>query len=91
MADKVQTVMMRGKRYKLRVVPNLPGRWGDCSPPSLPNRTIRIVAAAKDQRELETLVHEFLHACYDDLDEAPVEQGARDIARALWRMGYRRT
>jgi hypothetical protein len=39
---------------------------------------------------LETALHESLHACQWPASEARVEQTAYDIARFLWRLGYRK-
>lgn len=38
---------------------------------------------------LETLIHESLHACNWKASEENVTQTAHDIARFLWRLGYR--
>jgi len=42
------------------------------------------------QAGLETLIHEALHACDWKARENEVTDTARDIARFLWRLGYRR-
>ena len=39
---------------------------------------------------LETAIHESLHACNWSADEDKVTITARDIARFLWRLGFRR-
>ncbi len=39
---------------------------------------------------LETLIHEALHACAWRVSEKNVTVTAKDIARFLWRLGYRR-
>lgn len=38
---------------------------------------------------LETIIHECLHACNWCVGEEKIEITARDIARFLWRLGYR--
>ena len=38
---------------------------------------------------LETAIHEALHACNWHTREELVEVSAKDIARFLWRLGYR--
>jgi len=40
---------------------------------------------------LETVIHEALHACDWRAHEDRVSVTAKDIARFLWRLGYRRT
>lgn len=39
---------------------------------------------------LETAIHEALHACSWKTEEEKVEQTAKDIARFLWNLGYRK-
>jgi len=39
---------------------------------------------------LETAIHEALHACSWRSQEQTVERTAKDIARFIWRLGYRR-
>ena len=39
---------------------------------------------------LETVIHEALHACNWHASEEKVDVTARDVARFLWRLGYRR-
>ena len=64
---------------------------GACDPPKTegdPN--IYINLDRTDTRQfLETLIHESLHACHYACSEERVTQTAYDIARLLWRMGYR--
>lgn len=38
---------------------------------------------------MEVAIHEALHACDWDKSEEKVEQTGKDIARFLWRLGYR--
>ena len=39
---------------------------------------------------LETAIHESLHACSWKTNEKKVTKTARDIARFLWNLGYRK-
>ena len=39
---------------------------------------------------LETAIHEALHACRWTAREKTVDQDARDLARFLWSLGYRK-
>jgi len=39
---------------------------------------------------LETVIHEALHACRWAAHEKTVDRDAKDIARFLWRLGYRK-
>jgi hypothetical protein len=60
---------------------------GNCH---LEDRTIKVRKNLRGERELEVLIHEMLHGCYWDLDEEAIESSARNIARVLTRLGYRR-
>lgn len=54
-------------------------------------RTIKVRASLRGERRLEVVIHELLHGCHWDLDEAAIEETAEDIARVLYRLGYRVT
>lgn len=62
------------------------------------DRTISIDSRLRGIRELETILHEFEHACDQCADgrvffvhsEDYVTAKANDLARFLWRLGYRR-
>jgi hypothetical protein len=88
-AEAVMQVRMLGKRWRLRLVPNLGANRGDCDPPERPGKEIRIAAGLRGEERLEVLVHELVHAAGWHIDEAFVERFARDVARVLWRLGYR--
>lgn len=83
----VKTLKVRGKKWALRFVPNLGDSAGQCDYTGM---VIRIALGQKPQDELDTLVHEIIHAAYPDLEESAVAQGAEGVAEALWRLGYRR-
>ena len=42
-----------------------------------------------DEHAMEISIHEALHACNWNKSEEVVAQTAKDIARFLWRLGYR--
>ena len=84
-------ITIRKKRYTLRWVPRLKDKRGDCDPPHGQGKTIRIEMGQDEHLEFDTLIHEFLHAGLWDIDEEAVEQLATDMARTLWKLGYRRS
>ena len=84
-----QSHTFRGKRYKIRTVPNL-SVDADADAPHTQNKTIRVHMGLPPLRELEVILHESLHACFWVLDESVITQSAEDIARFLWRLGYRK-
>lgn len=83
-------VSVQGKRWNLRF-PRLQTARGDCDSPDKPNKQIRIDARLSGEERLEVIIHELLHAGGWHRSECYVEQEAKDIARILWRLGYRET
>lgn len=51
---------------------------------------IGISSKIKGKKELEINIHEFLHACGWFADEEWILQSGKDIAQALWELGYRK-
>jgi hypothetical protein len=62
---------------------------GTCDAPNTPGKAIRILSELKGRERLETIIHECLHAAGWELKEKSVTHAARDIARILWKLGYR--
>src|SRR5260370_33185951 len=88
-ANRVPIVILK-KRYRVsfeRLSPNL---QGECDDPTSTDKRIRIKRGLSDRETLETVIHEALHAADWQKDESWIEEVANDIARFLWRLGYRR-
>jgi hypothetical protein len=51
---------------------------------------IAVHKSLKHLIELDTTIHEMLHACAPFGDEVWVNNSASDIAKALWDLGYRK-
>jgi len=60
------------------------------SPGMIVEPELYVDATLKGQQHLEIAVHESLHACFDAATEEQVKRCGKDIARFLWRLGYRR-
>lgn len=58
---------------------------------SMADRTIKIRKSLRGERQLDVIIHELLHGCHWDLDEQAITETAEDVARVLWRLGYRRS
>jgi hypothetical protein len=88
-------VTIFGKRWKLRFtkLPPEEGGYechGECDPPETRNKEIRIEKRLGEKETLDVIIHEILHASDFYKTEDWIEPVASDIARILWRLGYRR-
>jgi hypothetical protein len=79
-------VSIRGRYYTLRFGRPITGAVGHFDPDA---KEIVISPRLKGEHKADCIVHEILHAALPDLDEEAVNQTASDIARVLWRLGYR--
>lgn len=82
------TITILGKRWTLRFTP-LRTKLGACDPPDGSSKEIVVSSQLSGCERLDTLIHEMLHAANWHLDEEFVTQCAGDIAKVLWRIGYR--
>lgn len=84
-------VTIAGRRWMIRYAParEMPGALGDCSHPPGRHPTIRIRSNLRSLRKLDAEIHELLHASRPELDEEAVDRTASEIARALWKIGWR--
>lgn len=80
---------LMGRLYALRRVANL-SCFGECDPPDLKAKEIRISTKQTEQEELDTLIHEMTHACAWFFKEEFVTEFANSLSAALWRLGYRK-
>lgn len=85
----VKMVTIAGRRWRVHFSPRLYSCDGACDLPTVAGKTITISDRLRGRRKLEVVLHEFLHAGLWSLDEGCVDELARDIAVALWRLGYR--
>ena len=60
-------------------------------PGKVRGRIIRVATWQGEQDRMDTTIHEALHALLPFADEECVTKTATDLARLLWRLGYRRT
>ena len=78
------------KRYEL-VFQKMPaGQHGECDSPDSKSKQIRISNTLKDEQLIEILLHEMLHGLNWRDSEEHIDESGRDLARVLWRLGYRR-
>lgn len=55
------------------------------------DKKIKLRISLRGEGELESIIKGALTACFPDFDEEATAETSKDIARALWRIGYRRT
>jgi hypothetical protein len=53
-------------------------------------RRIRIGTWQQDEELLDTIIHEALHCIEPNWTEERVAEASKELARLLWRLGYRR-
>jgi len=79
-----KTATFNGKKYHI-IIDNLDG---NCD---TDNKLWLVIERDLNKRiGLETAIHESLHACSWRTSEKKVEKTAKDIARFLWNLGYRK-
>lgn len=84
----VKTATFRGMRYEIKIIGPIDG-VSDC--PTDKGKPVLMVCVDIDsKRGLEALIHEALHASCWAKSEEIVSQTAKDIARFLRRLGFRR-
>lgn len=96
MTPTVHTAIFRGKRY--RIVWKVPAKHkvkgedvlGVCEPPHQKGKTICIVKSGNDKEDMDTHIHESLHASFWDIDEHIIDDVSTSITDFLWRCGYRK-
>ena len=73
---KKSKITIRGKEWTIETGRMTKGNLGICD---YEKRRIKV----KHVNDLDTIIHELLHACFYDLDEGVVDESASDIAKAL--------
>lgn len=80
---------IRGKRWRF-LRRRMRKDFGRCEHPLERDKAILIAPGLKHELELEVIVHELLHAAFWDMSEQAILEAGQDVARALWRIGYRK-
>jgi len=82
-----RTVTIFGQPWTLRYA-RLRKLCGDCNSDT---KTIRIAKGLSTETEMDTIIHECLHAAGWHIDEEFVGRFATDVARVLTELGFGRT
>lgn len=84
-------VRILGRDWRLLFSSRMPkGIVGLCEHPEEAGKTIRIKRGQNQRDELDTTIHEMLHAFGWHLSEEAVTEAANDMATILWRLGWRK-
>lgn len=89
MTRQISSHVFRGRRYKITHNPGKHRSGGCDGPPDVSGKELALDRRLKGIELLTTAIHEGLHATNWDLDESVVETTATDIAKFLWRLGFR--
>ncbi len=82
-------VTILGKRYDLVFRHQMRKHLGLCDSPQGRDKKIKIDSKLSGQEKLNVLIHEVFHAGNWHCDESHTEAFATDLARILWKLGYR--
>lgn len=85
-------VTIRGKRWNLlfQKIKKKEDCVGLCESPTKKGKRILVEKGLSEEETLRVVCHEIMHAAYWDLDEEAIDTASEDLARILWKLGYRR-
>lgn len=91
--EGISHIVLRKHRYRVILATRLGTEDyplnGDCSNPQESHRIIRYYLGLRGEERLDILIHEMLHACFWDVREEGVSEASTDIARTMWKIGFR--
>lgn len=81
------TIILRHRRYTLEQHKLPKGVFGECD---IDGRRLTIRPDLHGRPHLDTVLHEALHACLEDVSEESITETAESVTEFLWKLGYRR-
>jgi len=87
------TIRINNKNWKIKIVKSTdmsPFTLGECDDPKYAKPQIWVKRSQKPLDLMDTLIHEVLHAVRPELSEEAVLSTATTIAKALWKLNYRK-
>lgn len=87
------TVKIKKKNWKIKIVKSTemsPMTLGECDHPEHSKPEIWVKRTQKPLDLMDTVIHEVLHAVRPELSEEAVLDTATTIAKALWKLNYRK-
>jgi hypothetical protein len=87
------TLKINKKTWKIRIVKSTemsPSSLGECDDPKYAKPEIWVKRSQKPIDLMDTIIHEVLHAIRPELSEEAVLETATTVAKALWKLNYRK-
>jgi predicted metal-dependent peptidase len=87
------TLKIKKKNWKIRIVKSTEmsaASLGECDHPEYSKPEIWVKRTQKPLDLMDTVIHEVLHAVRPELSEEAVLDTATTIAKALWKLNYRK-
>jgi hypothetical protein len=87
------TIKIKDKNWKIKIVKSTemsPTSLGECDDPTRSKPEIWVKRTQKPIDLMDTIIHEVLHAVRPELSEEAVLDTATTIAKALWKLNYRK-
>lgn len=87
------TIRINNKNWKIKIVKSTdmsPFTLGECDDPKYAKPQIWVKRSQKPLDLMDTVIHEVLHAVRPELSEEAVLDTATTIAKALWKLNYRK-
>ena len=87
------TLKINKKNWKVKIVNSTklsPSTLGECDHPDYAKPEIWVKRNQKPLDLMDTIIHEVLHAVRPELCEEAVLDTATTIAKALWKLNYRK-
>ena len=83
----IKSHTFRGRKYTV-IIEAIDGM---CDKPTASNSLNFIIPTDPENTKkfLETVIHESIHGCFPSMSEENVTESAYDIARMVWRIGFR--
>jgi hypothetical protein len=84
-----ETHRIGGKTWKIRHSVKAPAGYLGCC--TYKSRTLHIPYDGESLADLDTIIHEALHAAMPYLDEPTINASATEVAKLLWKLGWRQS
>lgn len=87
------TIKINKKNWKIKIVKSTEmsqSSLGECDHPDQKKPEIWVKRSQKPIDLMDTIIHEVLHAVRPELSEEAVLDTATTIAKALWKLNYRK-